>query len=174
MYSLSHWKQELLRDHIAVQVFNLRALFDYFLALSNYLLTRRFTISEQDNSTRLTMAKVQSVLAAVLGLSSTVPASCPHPCIVINEDFPDPSFIRSSNGSFHAFATMASSHNFVQLATSPDFYHWEVLDVNPIPEGAGWETDQLWWAPHVSQRVRLSLILSLNDVEYSMSYVYLT
>lgn len=97
--------------------------------------------------------------AVVFGLSSTILASCPHPCIVINEDFPDPSFIRSDNGSYYAFATMASSDNFVQLATSPDFYHWEVLDVNPIPVGAGWETDDLWWAPHVIQRVILLSLL---------------
>lgn len=101
------------------------------------------------------MANVRSILtgaAIALGMSSTAVASCPHPCIVIDQNFPDPSFVKS-NGSFHAFATSKSGNPFVKYATSPDFVNWEVSTEDPPPNKAGWETDELWWAPHVNQRV---------------------
>jgi beta-xylosidase len=76
------------------------------------------------------------------------------PRLVINEDFADPSFVQHTDGSWYAFATNGNGKR-VQVAHSPDFQSWTVLNVEALPTLSGWETDYNHWAPDVVRRVRL-------------------
>jgi arabinan endo-1,5-alpha-L-arabinosidase len=74
---------------------------------------------------------------------------------VFDEDFPDPTVIRASDGWFYAYATQGpvggSVHNF-QAARSRDLVRWERLpDVMPVKPSWASQT-QLFWAPDVHQR----------------------
>jgi arabinan endo-1,5-alpha-L-arabinosidase len=74
---------------------------------------------------------------------------------VFNQDFPDPTVIRASDGWYYAYATQGpvgkQVHN-IQAARSRDLVNWERLpDVLPVKPGWAGET-QLFWAPDVHQR----------------------
>ena len=85
------------------------------------------------------------------------------PRLVINEDFADPSFVQHTDGSWYAFATNGNGKR-VQVAHSPDFQSWTVLDVEALQTLSGWETDYNHWAPDVVRRVR-----SLEEEEKNIS-----
>lgn len=72
--------------------------------------------------------------------------------MAINADFPDPGFVKGPNGLWYAFGTNGNGKR-VQVATSPDFKTWTLLDVEALPTLAGWETEVDHWAPDVIQRV---------------------
>ena len=74
---------------------------------------------------------------------------------VFNEDFPDPTVVRATDGWFYAYATQGPVgdrvHNF-QLARSRDLVRWERM-ADPLPVKPGWASEtQLFWAPDVQQR----------------------
>ncbi|KAL1964802.1 hypothetical protein VTN77DRAFT_6304 [Rasamsonia byssochlamydoides] len=82
------------------------------------------------------------------------------PQLAINADFPDPSFVQHTDGTWYAFGTNGNGKH-IQVATSPDFHTWTLLDVDALPTLAGWETDVDHWAPDVIRR---------NDGKYVMYY----
>jgi len=74
---------------------------------------------------------------------------------VFDQDFPDPTVIRASDGWYYAYATQGpvggGVHN-IQAARSRDLVGWERLpDVLPVKPAWASET-QLFWAPDVHQR----------------------
>lgn len=72
--------------------------------------------------------------------------------MAINADFPDPSFVQHTDGTWYAFGTNGNGKH-IQVAHSPDFQTWTLLDVDALPTLAGWETDVDHWAPDVIRRV---------------------
>lgn len=74
------------------------------------------------------------------------------PRMAINADFPDPGFVKGHDGLWYAFGTNGNGKR-VQVATSPDFKTWTLLDREALPTLAGWETEVDHWAPDVIQRV---------------------
>lgn len=76
------------------------------------------------------------------------------PWLALDTDFPDPSFVKGNDGLWYAFGTNGNGKR-VQVATSPDFYSWTLLDKEALPTLAGWETSVDHWAPDVIQRVSL-------------------
>lgn len=75
------------------------------------------------------------------------------PRLVLNTDFPDPSFVQADDGTWYAFGTNGNGKR-VQVATSRDFQNWNLLDKEALPTLAGWETEVDHWAPDVIRRVR--------------------
>lgn len=88
--------------------------------------------------------------APVLG-SPIAPRSA-GPWLAIDSDFPDPGFVQGDDGAWYAFGTNGNGRT-VQVATSPDFESWTLLDKEAMPTLAGWETAVDHWAPDVVQRV---------------------
>lgn len=79
--------------------------------------------------------------------------------VLVNENFPDPSFIEF-NGTFYAFATRNSSAVNIQVATAPsdNVHNWTFLpDHDALPDAGSWTAKQLRdiavWAPSVVERV---------------------
>ncbi|KAJ7045162.1 putative endo-arabinase [Mycena alexandri] len=71
----------------------------------------------------------------------------------VNVNFPDPALIWvASENLWFAFATNGAGHN-VQLATSPDFVKWTVVNTDPLPMVATWASQSASnvWAPMVVQ-----------------------
>jgi beta-xylosidase len=99
--------------------------------------------------------------ALVLSLSITQLLATPVPTLnkrdgvqlAINMDFPDPSVV-NVNGGWYAFATQNRGYN-VQMARSDDWYNWNVLDKDPLPNLPGWVDRGApnVWAPGMIQRV---------------------
>ena len=91
--------------------------------------------------------------------SATVARAFTNP--VLDEDFPDPTVIRASDGSYYAYATQtevarsgaagALDSISIQVARSPDLIRWTRLgDAMPVkPAWASRTRD--FWAPHVSE-----------------------
>ncbi|HEV7902547.1 MAG TPA: glycoside hydrolase family 43 protein [Pyrinomonadaceae bacterium] len=73
---------------------------------------------------------------------------------VFDEDFPDPTVIRASDGFFYAYATqgiVAGQTVNIQVARSRDLTRWERLG-DALPVKPVWANrTQKFWAPHVSQ-----------------------
>jgi arabinan endo-1,5-alpha-L-arabinosidase len=73
---------------------------------------------------------------------------------VYDEDFPDPTVIRASDGFFYAYATqalVAGKTLNIQVARSRDLTRWEHLG-DALPLKPVWANQtQKFWAPHVSQ-----------------------
>jgi arabinan endo-1,5-alpha-L-arabinosidase len=73
---------------------------------------------------------------------------------VFDQDFPDPTVIRATDGFFYAYATqgtVAGKTVNIQVARSRDLVAWEWLgDALPIKPVWANQT-QKFWAPHVSQ-----------------------
>ncbi|PLB38905.1 glycoside hydrolase family 43 protein [Aspergillus candidus] len=80
--------------------------------------------------------------------------------LVINADFPDPSFVETPEGIWYAFGTNSKDKK-VQVASSKDFETWTVLDIDALPNVAPWETEKDHWAPDVIRR---------NDGKYVLYY----
>ncbi|KAL2816249.1 Arabinanase/levansucrase/invertase [Aspergillus cavernicola] len=73
------------------------------------------------------------------------------PWLVIDSDFPDPSFVQAPDGSWYAFGTNGNDRR-VQVAVSQDFRTWDLLDIEALPQLAPWETAIDHWAPDVILR----------------------
>src|ERR1700753_1213155 len=86
-----------------------------------------------------------SIVAAPAKRSTTAPS--------IPLDFPDPAVIQVQN-TWYAFATNSKGIN-VQLASSPDFNNWNVLQKDALPQLPNWvnANNPEVWAPDVIQRV---------------------
>ncbi|HLL71728.1 MAG TPA: glycoside hydrolase family 43 protein [Pyrinomonadaceae bacterium] len=73
---------------------------------------------------------------------------------VFDEDFPDPTVIRASDGFFYAYATqavVAGKTLNIQVTRSRDLIAWERLG-DALPAKPAWANEtQKFWAPHVSQ-----------------------
>jgi arabinan endo-1,5-alpha-L-arabinosidase len=79
----------------------------------------------------------------------------PVPVLALNEDFPDPTVIRASDGWYYGYATQTiveqpSVHVLnIQVARSKDLVSWELLG-DALPVKPSWaQTTQKFWAPHV-------------------------
>ncbi|HEV7904267.1 MAG TPA: glycoside hydrolase family 43 protein [Pyrinomonadaceae bacterium] len=73
---------------------------------------------------------------------------------VHDEDFPDPTVIRASDGFFYAYATQATVAGKViniQVARSRELVRWELLGDALAVKPAWANQTQKFWAPHVSQ-----------------------
>ncbi|HEX8129059.1 MAG TPA: glycoside hydrolase family 43 protein [Pyrinomonadaceae bacterium] len=74
---------------------------------------------------------------------------------IFDEDFPDPTVLRASDGLFYAYATQAiiagGQTINIQVARSRDLVRWERLG-DALPVKPAWANQtQKFWAPHVSQ-----------------------
>lgn len=73
---------------------------------------------------------------------------------VFDQDFPDPTIIRASDGWFYAYATQTIIEGRtlnIQAARSRDLVRWEHLG-DALPVKPRWaDRTQKFWAPHVSQ-----------------------
>ncbi|KAL4903106.1 hypothetical protein BDW74DRAFT_179977 [Aspergillus multicolor] len=94
-------------------------------------------------------SKSLSPLLALAGATMTIA----QPTHVLDTDFPDPAVLRTDSG-YYAFGTGSNGVN-VQIAHSPDFVSWSLLDgtdglSGPFP---GWVQGDspLVWAPDVVQ-----------------------
>ncbi|OJJ46176.1 hypothetical protein ASPZODRAFT_67443 [Penicilliopsis zonata CBS 506.65] len=86
-----------------------------------------------------------------VALASLAAKRAKGPWLALDTDFPDPSFIKGEDGTWYAFGTNSNGKR-VQVATSPDFVSWTLLDKEALPTFAEWETDVYHWAPDVIQR----------------------
>ncbi|KAK4171573.1 family 43 putative glycoside hydrolase [Triangularia setosa] len=86
---------------------------------------------------------------------------------LLNHDFPDPSILLDSSGTYYAFATSllsSSSPKNIQVASSPSpLGPWTYIDTDPLPNPGSWTAGpgSLTWAPSVVQ---------LSDNSYVMYY----
>lgn len=86
-------------------------------------------------------------------LASPLQKRVAGPRLVLDTNFPDPSFVQDGNDdSWYAFGTNGNGKR-VQVAHSTDFETWTLLDKEALPTLAGWETEIDHWAPDVVQRV---------------------
>ncbi|HYO99991.1 MAG TPA: family 43 glycosylhydrolase, partial [Pyrinomonadaceae bacterium] len=73
---------------------------------------------------------------------------------IFDEDFPDPTVIRATDGLFYAYATQAVAAGKtinIQVARSRDLVRWERMG-DALPAKPAWANEtQKFWAPHVSQ-----------------------
>lgn len=85
-------------------------------------------------------------------LTSPIQPRAQGPWLAIDTNFPDPSFVQADDGTWYAFGTNGNGKR-VQVASSPDFNTWTLLDKEALPTLAGWETEVDHWAPDVVRRV---------------------
>lgn len=85
--------------------------------------------------------------------------------LAIDADFPDPSFVQAPDGTWYAFGTDGNGKN-IQVASSPDFDTWTLLDVDALPNISGWETANNHWAPDVHLRVTYPINMEGNYLQY--------
>ena len=106
------------------------------------------------------MRAFSALLLALLALGScaTPVAPLPPPALftnpVLDEDFPDPTVIRSPDGFYYGYATQTEQDGRwinIQIARSADLVHWRQLG-DALPVKPGWASrTQDFWAPHVIQ-----------------------
>lgn len=93
------------------------------------------------------------------GARSTERAAAPAICFkttyrnpVLDDDFPDPTVLRASDGWYYAYATQTlGSHRRtnISVARSRDLVRWDLLP-DAMPTKPKWaSTTQNFWAPHV-------------------------
>ncbi len=84
------------------------------------------------------------------------PARATYTNPVFNEDFPDPTVIRASNGYYYAYATQTIIDKRtinIQVARSLDMIHWVRAAVDALPVKPAWSNaTQKFWAPDVHER----------------------
>lgn len=101
--------------------------------------------------------------------------------VLINENFPDPSFIES-NGTFYGFATRNSSAVNIQVATAAanDIRNWTFYpNLDALPDPGSWTAKQLSdiavWAPSVVEVVPVPSGMFFtsftNNVQNSTSFI---
>jgi len=70
---------------------------------------------------------------------------------VLDADFPDPAVVRSSDGSYYAYATQTTGLR-IQVARSKDLVSWSPLG-EALPNKPTWASEsQNFWAPDVHER----------------------
>lgn len=73
---------------------------------------------------------------------------------ILDENFPDPTIIRASDGRYYAYGTQTKRAGAIinlQVARSSDLVQWEHLGEG-LPEKPRWaQQSQKIWAPHVSE-----------------------
>jgi arabinan endo-1,5-alpha-L-arabinosidase len=73
---------------------------------------------------------------------------------VLDADFPDPTVIRASDGTYYAYATQGERDGTsinIQVARSADLVSWERIG-DALPVKPSWASrTQDFWAPHVSE-----------------------
>ena len=138
------------------------------------------TVNCQVSNYTTTMWPLSSWALCLTLLTTTILASpiqiqkrAQGPWLALDTNFPDPSFVQHDDGKWYAFGTNGNGKR-VQVATSPDFKTWTLLDKEILPTLAGWETEVDHWAPDVIRRVCDSsphgLIFNLLFINY-YSYV---
>ena len=96
---------------------------------------------------------ISFLLAAILlvSLTSQAPLQSPNSLrLAIQDNFPDPSFIKVGD-IFYAFATTNGKQN-VPVAISKDFVNWEVTGEDALQDLPSWSGGDIW-APDVVQLV---------------------
>ncbi|BCR87340.1 glycoside hydrolase family 43 protein [Aspergillus chevalieri] len=93
-------------------------------------------------------------------LASPIQPRAQGPWLALDTNFPDPSFVQADDKTWYAFGTNGNGKR-VQVARSPDFNTWTLLDKEALPTLAGWETEVDHWAPDVIRR---------KDGKYVMYY----
>jgi beta-xylosidase len=69
---------------------------------------------------------------------------------VLDRDFPDPSLVQDSNGTWYAFATSGGGKSGIQVASAPaPEGPWKYLDIDALPNSGAWTTGRDNWAPDV-------------------------
>ncbi len=90
--------------------------------------------------------------AGPAGRSALARGSYSNP--VLEEDFPDPTVIRASDGLYYAYATQSQTDGVtlnIQVARSADLVSWRLL-ADALPIKPAWASKtQDFWAPHVSE-----------------------
>lgn len=83
-------------------------------------------------------------------LQSSSPGAPPNKLPILPLDFPDPSILHNSDGTWYAFAT-AGNGKQIQAATAPSAAGpWTYLsDIDVLPDTGSWTTGQNTWAPDV-------------------------
>ena len=115
------------------------------------------------------MARLKVFLALLPALVAAVPHTkrtiSNGPVIAAN--FPDPSWVQVGD-TYYAFSTSSAGRN-VQVATSPDFKTWTLLNgKDALPKLGPWGSDGTSiWAPDVVQLVphRLPYRCSQRELE---------
>jgi arabinan endo-1,5-alpha-L-arabinosidase len=74
---------------------------------------------------------------------------------ILDEDFPDPTIIRASDGFYYAYGTQTKWRSKliinIQVARSTNLIDWELLG-DALPQKPTWASaSQKLWAPHVSE-----------------------
>lgn len=92
-------------------------------------------------------------------LASPIQKRAQGPWLALDTNFPDPSFVQHDDGKWYAFGTNGNGKR-VQVATSPDFKTWNLLDKEVLPTLAGWETEVDHWAPDVIRRVTIPALIN--------------
>ncbi|HSQ99540.1 MAG TPA: glycoside hydrolase family 43 protein [Sphingomicrobium sp.] len=104
-------------------------------------------------------------VAAFLGLGGCATSLARSPAAYVNPvldaDFPDPTVIRGSDGTYYAYGTQTQRSGRwvnIQLARSADLVHWQYLG-DALPTKPSWAAaTQDFWAPHV-QRAGKSYVM---------------
>ncbi|PWY89130.1 Arabinanase/levansucrase/invertase [Aspergillus heteromorphus CBS 117.55] len=109
-----------------------------------------FSSSSWTASATATTATLGFTLVSCV-LSSPVEIRAAGPWLALDTDFPDPGFVQADDGSWYAFGTNGNNKT-IQVAHSPDFRSWTLLDKEVLPTLAGWETSIDHWAPDVIRR----------------------
>ncbi|HEV2704706.1 MAG TPA: glycoside hydrolase family 43 protein [Pyrinomonadaceae bacterium] len=99
-----------------------------------------------------------SLLCAPLGVDARAQSTRRTRAVYVNpifdDDFPDPTVMRASDGWYYAYATQTVVGRRtlnIQVARSRDLIGWERLG-DALPEKPVWANQtQKFWAPHVSQ-----------------------
>ncbi|KAK4203254.1 family 43 putative glycoside hydrolase [Triangularia verruculosa] len=103
-----------------------------------------------------------TTLVTLLSLSSLSLASTSP---LLNHDFPDPSILLDSSGTYYAFATSllsTSPQKNIQVASAPSpLGPWSYIETDPLPNPGSWTAGpgSLTWAPSVIQLSQNSYIM---------------
>lgn len=90
--------------------------------------------------------------------------------LALDTDFPDPSFIQHTDGTWYAFGTNGNGHR-IQVANSTDFMNWTLLNIEALPNLSSWENEPDHWAPDVFRRVSLPLIPFLSKCMQTFKFI---
>jgi beta-xylosidase len=92
---------------------------------------------------------IPSLVIAALPISTLHDrATAINPLISI--DFPDPSIVQDSDGTWYAFATNGNNHKVQVASASSPSGPWSVLDnAYPLPTPGAWPNGQNVWAPDI-------------------------
>ena len=99
-------------------------------------------------------ARAPATEAIDAAATPAAPARATYANPVLDEDFPDPTVIRASDGLYYVYATQGERDGAtvnIQVARSRDLVAWERLP-DALPAKPAWASaTQDFWAPHVSE-----------------------